>query len=61
MGLKVERLAGADRAEISFLDKILRPLRVAREPAGDAVQRVELFQREALELFTRRFQWSASR
>ena len=56
MRLQVEGLAGADGAEIGFLYQIFRALGVARESAGDAVQRVELVQRERLELFTRRFQ-----
>ena len=56
MRLEVEGVAGTDGAEEGFLDEVLRALRVARQPPGDAIQRVELFQREVLELFTRRFQ-----
>jgi hypothetical protein len=59
--LEIKRFAGADSAEVGFLDEIFGPLGVARESAGDAVQRVELFQRELLEMFTRRFQWSVPR
>jgi len=50
--LEIECFARADGAEIGFLYQIFRPLRIAREPACDPVQRVELFQREGLELFT---------
>jgi hypothetical protein len=54
--LEVEGVAGAHGAEVGLLDEVLGPLRVPREPAGDPVQRVELFQGELLELFVRRFQ-----
>jgi hypothetical protein len=56
VGLEVEGFAGANGAEVGFLDEVLRALRVARQTPRDPVQRVELFQRELLELFTRRFQ-----
>jgi hypothetical protein len=57
--LEIECLARADGAEIGFLYEIFRAAGIAREAARDAVQRVELFQRELLELFGRRFQGSA--
>ncbi|MEA2736068.1 MAG: hypothetical protein QOE14_2519, partial [Humisphaera sp.] len=54
--LEIEGFAGANGAEIGLLDEVFRALRIARQPPRNAVQRVELFQRESLELFTRRFQ-----
>ena len=56
MRLEIKRFARADGAEVRLLDQVLGPLRVARQTAGDAEEGVELFQRELLELFTRRFQ-----
>jgi hypothetical protein len=50
--LEIKRFAGTDSAEIGLLYQIFRALRIARQPARNAVQRVELFQREGLELFT---------
>jgi hypothetical protein len=51
VGLEIEGLAGADGADVGLLDEVLGPLWVARQAAGDPVERVELFQRELLELF----------
>jgi hypothetical protein len=56
VGLEIKRLPRPDGAEVRLLNQVLGPLRVARQSARDAKEGVELFQRELLELFTRRFQ-----
>ena len=57
MRLEVERLARPQGADVGFLDEVLGRRGVARQPARDPVEQVQLLQRELLELFGRRFQW----
>jgi hypothetical protein len=45
VGLEVERIPGAQRAEIRLLHEILRSSGLARQAPGDAVEQVELLQR----------------
>ena len=56
MGLEVEALVGTQGADAGFLDQVLGAAGVAGEAAGDAVERVELLQRQLLKLVARQLQ-----
>jgi len=56
MPLQIEAVARPQGADVSFLDQILGPVGVARQPARDAVEQVELLEGQLFKLFPRRFQ-----
>ena len=55
VGLQVEAVAGAQGAHVGFLHEVFGAGGVARQAPGDAVEQVELLQRQVVELVRCRF------